>query len=121
MSRRATASRFVALAIAAALAACSTPVAPRERDPGAMTAPMSSDAVRAEIARVMDETPLPSGAAWTPVFVHQTAWYGPYGGGSMIRPRPDGRPPGRGATIVPTNGGTSVQPPIGDALRSGRG
>jgi hypothetical protein len=85
MSRRATASHGLALAAVLFVVACSLPLArPDSPDPNVMTAAMSADEVRAEVARVMRETPLPPGAAWTPVFVDQSAWYGPYGGGSMI-------------------------------------
>lgn len=85
MSRRATASRSAGLAAALLVAACSLPSGqPLQGDPDFMTAPMSATEVRAELERVMSETPLPPGAGWTPVFIDQSASYGSYGGGTMI-------------------------------------
>ncbi len=89
MSRLATASRGLAFALATAVvvAACSTfapPESLQSVDPEAMTAPMPGAEVRAEVERAMRDTPLPSGAVWTPVDVDPNAWYGAWGGGSMI-------------------------------------
>ena len=81
MSRRASASRSIALTLAVLVAACSPQ--PTQIDPDAMTAPMTAIEVRAEVARSMRDTPLPPGAGWKPVVVDD-GWYGVWSGGSMI-------------------------------------
>lgn len=49
-----------------------------------MTAPMSASEVEAEVARVRLVTPLPPGAAWTPLQIDDRGSYGPYAGGSLV-------------------------------------
>jgi hypothetical protein len=93
MSRRATTSRWLALATALVVGACSVqptqppgpPAAgsPDEADPIVMTAPMSAAQTRAEFERVKGQTPLPAGVGWKPVIIDE-GWYGEWGGGSMV-------------------------------------
>ena len=84
MSRLATTSRCLALAVAVLVSACSSPLTPTPQpDSNAMTAEVSASETRAEFERVKGETPLPVGAGWQPVIIDD-GWYGPWGGGSMV-------------------------------------
>jgi hypothetical protein len=71
------------LALSLVVIACSgaTPVLPGH---DVMTAPMTADAVRAEIERVEASTPLPSGATWRQITLDSAGAYGPYAGGSLV-------------------------------------
>jgi hypothetical protein len=87
MSRRATTSRWLALATALVVGACSPQPPPAGRpaqvDPDVMTAPMSAAQTRAEFERVKGETPMPAGVGWKPVIIDEGS-YGEWGGGSMV-------------------------------------
>ncbi len=81
MCRRATARRSLSLSVVVLAAACSSQ--PPQVHPDAMTAPMTAAETRAEVGRVMRDTPLPPGAGWKRVVVDD-GWYGVWSGGSMI-------------------------------------
>jgi hypothetical protein len=77
-----TLGRLAFLALAAAfVTAC---LAGGEQQAGGMTVPMSANEVEAEVARVRLVTPLPPGAAWTPLQIDDRGSYGPYAGGSLV-------------------------------------
>ena len=90
MSRPALTSRWLALAAALVLGACSPEPPgppqggqPAQGDPNVMTAPMSAAQTRLEFERVKGETPMPAGVGWKPVNIDE-GWYGEWGGGSMV-------------------------------------